>query len=72
MEFSKREYWSGLPFLSPGDLPDPGIESVSPALIGRFFTAEPPGKPIYIPPCVEQIAGGSSGIAQGAQFSVMS
>ena len=45
MEFSKREYWSGLPFLSPGDLPDPGIESVSPALTDRLFTTEPPGKP---------------------------
>ena len=42
MGFSRQEYWSGLPFLSPGDLPDPGIEWVSlasPALAGRFFTA---------------------------------
>ena len=41
MEFSRQEYWSGLPFPSPGDLPDPGIETaslVSPALAGRFFT----------------------------------
>ena len=37
MEFSKQEYWSGLPFPSPGDLPDPGIEPVSPALEGGFF-----------------------------------
>ena len=46
--FSRQEYWSGLPFPLPGDLPDPGIEPtshVSPALIGRFFTTEPPGKP---------------------------
>ena len=35
----------GLPFPSPGDLPGPGIGPVSPALTGRFFTAEPPGKP---------------------------
>jgi len=34
-----------LPFPSPGDLPDPGIEPTSPALAGGFFTAEPPGKP---------------------------
>ena len=34
MGFSKQEYWSGLPFPSPGDLPDPGIETVSPALAG--------------------------------------
>ena len=45
MGFSKQEYWSGLPFPSPGDLPDLGIEPASPALAGGFFTAEPPGKP---------------------------
>ena len=33
----RQEYWSGLPFPSPGDLPNPGIEAVSPALVGRFF-----------------------------------
>ena len=38
MEFSRQEYQSGLPFPSPGHLPDPGIEPVSPALAGRFFT----------------------------------
>ena len=41
MEFSRQEYWSGLPFPTPGDLPDPGIETVSlpsPALAGGFFT----------------------------------
>ena len=37
MEFSRQEYWSGLPFPSPGNLPDPGIKSVSPALVGRFL-----------------------------------
>ena len=41
----RQEYWNGLPFPSPGDLPDPGIEPVSPALTGRFITTEPPGKP---------------------------
>ena len=45
MGFLRQEYWSGLPFPPPGDLPDPGIESVSPALAGGFFPAEPPGKP---------------------------
>ena len=45
MGFFKEEYWSGLPFPSPGDLPDPGIEPVSPALVDRFFTTEPPGTP---------------------------
>ena len=46
MEFPRQEHWSGLPFPSPGDLPDPaGIEPTSPALLSRFFTTEPPGKP---------------------------
>src|SRR5574337_841998 len=47
MGFSRQEYWSGLPFLPPGDLPNPRIEFVYPALAGRFFTTEPPGKPLY-------------------------
>ena len=38
MGFSRQEYWSGLPFPSLGDLLDPGIEPVSPAMAGRFFT----------------------------------
>ena len=42
MGFSRQEYWSGLPFPPPGDLPNPGIEPASPALAGRFFTTEPP------------------------------
>ena len=46
MGFSRQEYWSGLPFPSAGDLPDPGIEPRSPALAGTPFTTEPPGKPI--------------------------
>ena len=41
---SRQEYWSGLPFPSPGDLPNPEIKPMSPALAGRFFIAEPPGK----------------------------
>ena len=48
MDFSRQEYWSGLPFLSIGDLPDPGIKPVSPALAGGFFTTEPPGKPLAL------------------------
>ena len=46
MGFPRHEDWSGLPFHSPEDLPNPGIEPVSPAFAGRFFTAELPGKPI--------------------------
>ena len=45
MRFLRQEYWSGLPFTSPGDLPDPGVETVSPTLAGGFFTTEPAGKP---------------------------
>ena len=44
MEFSSQEYWRGLPFPSPGDLPDPGIQSRSPALVDGFFTSEPQGE----------------------------
>ena len=39
--FSQQEYWSGVPFPSPGDLPDPRTEPTSPALAGRFFTTAP-------------------------------
>ena len=47
MQFSRQEYWSGLPFPPPEDYSDLGIEPMSPespALAGRFFTTEPPGK----------------------------
>ena len=47
---SQQEYWSGLPFPPPGDLPNPVIKPmspVSPALAGTFFTTEPPGKPFH-------------------------
>ena len=46
MGFSGQEYWSGLPFLSPGDLPDPGIKPESPSLQADSFLAEPPRKPV--------------------------
>ena len=54
-EFSRQEYWSGLPMPMPRDVPNPGIEPMSlepPALASRFFTTEPPGKPsnyTYLP-----------------------
>ena len=47
----RQECWSGLPFLTPGDLPNQGIKPtslVSPALAGGFFTTSPPGKPMYV------------------------
>ena len=49
MKFSRQEYWSRLPFPTPEDLPDPGIEPmspVSPALAGGFFATAPPGDPV--------------------------
>ena len=68
MGFPRQEYWTGLPFSSSGDLPDPGTEPPSPVVAGRFFTRqkllqpnsflEPPRKPIYmymntyIPSCI--------------------
>ena len=44
-KFSRQEHWSGFPFPTPGDLPNPGIKPASPAMAGRFFILEPPGKP---------------------------
>ena len=53
MGFSRQEYWSGLPFLSPGDLSDPGIEPRSPTLQADALTAEPAGsllcEEVFIP-----------------------
>ena len=46
MGFSRQEYWSGLPFPAPGDLPNTGIEPVSPALQADSSLSEPPGKPL--------------------------
>ena len=50
VRFSRQEYWSGLPFPSPGDLPDPGIEPRSPALQADALTSGPPGKPLFFNP----------------------
>ena len=47
MGLSRQECWSGLPFPSPGDIPDPGIEPGSPALQADALSSEPPGKPLY-------------------------
>ena len=48
MDFPKQEYWSGLLFLSPADLPDPGIEPTSPALQADSLPSELPEKPLSI------------------------
>ena len=47
VEFSRQEYWSGLPFPTLGALPNPGIEPTPPAFSGRFFLTAPPGKSVY-------------------------
>ena len=44
--FLRQEYWSGMPFPSPGDIPDPGIEPEPATLAGGFHITEPPGKPL--------------------------
>ena len=53
MGFSRQEYWSGLPFPSPGDLPDLGIEAGSRTLQADALPSEPPGKPTWRPPSLE-------------------
>ena len=55
-EFSRQEYWSGLPLPSPGDLPDLGIKPGSPALQADALPSEPPGKPLYQCPKALHIA----------------
>ena len=52
MEFSRQEYWSGEPFPSPGDLPNPGIEPRSPTLRVDSLPAEPPGRPACVYVCI--------------------
>ena len=63
MGFSRQEYWSGLPFPSPGDLPNPGIESRSPALVGRIITTELPEKAPWkwCMTCRQDVAHGTAG-----------
>ena len=52
MEFSRQEYWSGLPFPPPRDLPNPGIKPASLASADRFFTTALPGEPLYHLPTI--------------------
>ena len=60
MEFSRQEYWSGLPFPSPGDLPNLGIKLTYPSLAGEFFTPEPPGKTYFMCMCLKYFIGKQS------------
>ena len=59
MGFPRQEYWSGLPFPSPADLPSPGIEPMSTTLAGGFFNIEPPGKPKEVVFRSQQILSGT-------------
>jgi len=52
MGLSWQGYWTGLPLSPPGELPNPGIKPVSPALAGRFFTTKLPGKSQHLYPCI--------------------
>ena len=76
MRFPRQEYWSGLPFPTPGDLPDSGIKFESPALAGEFFTTQPSGRPTSLIPsvvsktgCMFQNGKGSPGLSEKGQVS---
>ena len=62
MGFSRQEYWSGLPFLPPGDLPEPGIKPESPALQEDSLLSKPPGKSKYIFIWLQQVLVAVCGI----------
>ena len=62
MEFSRQEYWSGLPCPPPGDLPNPGIKPMSPALQVDSLPSKPPGKPYVAINILNQIEGRKSTI----------
>ena len=66
MGFSRQEYWSGLPFLSPGDLPDSGIEPRSPTLQADALTSEPPGILILRTPQMVNLLSGRCALTWGA------
>jgi len=66
MGFSRQEYWSGLPFPSPGDLPDPGIKPGSPAFQADALTSEPPGKPHSL--VKRDLVNGSQGASLFSEF----
>ena len=76
MKFSRHECWSGLPCPPPGDLPDPGIEPMFPALAGGFFTTEPPRKrppPTLhrLPHCVKASSASPLGAEDHPAFGVL-
>ena len=69
MEFSRQEYWSGLPFSPPGDLPDPGIKPKALALQADSSPSEPPGKPlVFIRYPKYELDTGDKGYVQSVSF----
>ena len=67
MGFFRQEYWSGFPFPSPENLPDPGIEPISlasPALVGGFFTTELPGQDDKMQLITQEASGTGSHISE--------
>ena len=71
MGFSRQEYWSGLPFPSPEDFPDPKIEFMSPVLAGRFFTTELPAAQIQRWESSEEVRRGETHGGEEAEMGVM-
>ena len=76
MEFSRQEYWSGLPFPSPGDLPDPEMEPRSPAPQADALPTEPPGRPVVVRVCVgyiyaQKLFGGYSVLVWASQVALV-
>ena len=67
MGFHRQEYWSGLSFPSPGDLPNPGIEPGSPTLQADALTSEPPGKPTIV--LSQRIRRPSEGASWSTKYS---
>ena len=70
MGFSRREYWSGLPFPDPGDLPIPGMEPGSPAMQADSLTSEPPGKSMKIQYTFKMETSGAYQLKQLIKFTI--
>ena len=70
MGFSRQEYWSGFPFPSPRDLPNPGVEPGSPALQADALSSEPPGKPKFIARIICEFFDQGSGTRMGLDYCV--
>ena len=68
MGFSRQEYWSGLPFPSPGDLPNPGIEPGSPTLQADALPSEPPGKPRW---ALNQLNEGEKNVEEKTESKII-